>query len=107
MSERTAAEEQRETLQQFREVVANAVGFIRSAEVTNSFTSIGLEELIDQRIERIEAPSGTRTGHLARLEKIKVDFENAIEAMKNTPPDAFRSPDPDTDANTPDSEGST
>jgi hypothetical protein len=107
MTERTAAEEQRETLQQFRETVANAVGFIRSAEIASSFTSIGLEELIDQRIERIEAPAGTRAGHLARLEKIKLDMDNAIEAMKNTPPDAFRASDPDTDANTPDTEGST
>jgi hypothetical protein len=102
MSERTAAEEQRERLQQFREIVANTVGFLRSAEISRSFTSIGLEELIDQRIERIEAPSGTRTGHLARLAKIKSDFDGAIEAIKETPVDAFRAPDPDTDANTPD-----
>lgn len=107
MTERTAAEEQRETLQQFREVVGNAVGFLRSAEISHSFTSVGLEELIDQRIERIEAPAGTRTGHLARLEKIKLDFDGAIEAIKQTPPDAFRAPDPDTDANTPDTASST
>ena len=106
MAERTASEEQRETLQQFREVVANTVGFLRSAEISRSFTSIGLEELIDQRIERIETPTGTRAGHLARLAKIKSDFDAALEAIKQTPPDAFRAPDPDTDANTPDNEGS-
>jgi len=102
MTERTAAETQRETLQHYRETVAEVVGFVRSAEITRSFTSIGLEELIDQRIERIEASSGTRPGHLARLEKIKNDFDAVIDAIKETPPDAFRASDPDTDANTPD-----
>lgn len=108
MTERTASEASRETLQRYREIVANTVGFVRSREVTRSYTSIGLEELIDSRIARIEEPmEGTRPGALARLEKIKNDFEDVIEGIRETPPDAFRRPDPDTDANTPDSTGST
>lgn len=103
MTERTATEATRETLQRYREVVANTVGFVRSNEVSRSYTSISLEELIDARIDRIEEPmEGTRPGALARLEKLKNDFEDVIEGIKATPPDAFRSPDPDTDANTPD-----
>lgn len=104
MTERTASEASRETLQQYREVVANTVGFVRSREVTRAYTSISLEELIDARIDRIEQPmEGNRPGALARLEKIKNDFHGALEGIKATPPDAFRRPDPDTDANTPDS----
>ncbi len=103
MTERTAAEASRETLQQYREIVANTVGFVRSREVTRSYAAISLEELIDARIDRIEEPmEGTRPGSLARLEKIKNDFEGALEGIRATPPDSFRRPDPDTDANTPD-----
>ncbi len=106
MTERTASEASRETLQQYREIVANTVGFVRSREVTRSYTSISLEELIDNRIERIEASQDSmRPGELARLEKIKNDFEAAIESIKQVPPDTFRRPDPDTDANTPDDTG--
>lgn len=103
MTERTEAEASRETLQQYREVTAAVVGFVRSQEVTRAFTSISLEELIDRRINRIEAPmDGERPGALARILKIKNDFEAAIEGIRATPPDAFRAPDPSTDANTPD-----
>lgn len=106
--DRTETEASRETLQQYREVTAAVVGFVRSQEITRAFTSISLEELIDRRITRIEAPQdGDRPGALARLLKIKTDFENAIEGIRATPPDAFRAPDPSTDANTPDSTTST
>lgn len=103
MTERTETEASRETVQQYREVTAAVVGFVRSQEVTRAFTSISLEELVDRRIARIEAPSsGDRPGALARLNNLKNDFENAIEGIRNTPPDAFRPPDPASDANTPD-----
>lgn len=108
MTERTATEASRETLQQYRDVVANTVGFVRSREITRSYTAISLEELVDARIERIEAAqTDARPGDLARLDKIKNDFEAVIESLKETPPDAFRTPDPDTDVNTPDNTGST
>lgn len=103
MTEHTATETSRETLQNYREIISEVVGFVRSGEITRSFTSLSIEELVDNRIERIEAPqTGDRPGALARLEKIKNDFENALQAMKDTPPDAFRSPDPSNDVNTPD-----
>lgn len=106
MPDRTASEASRETLQQYREIVANTVGFVRSREVTRSYTSVSLEELIDSRIERIEASTDNmRPGELARLDKIKNDFEAAIEGIKQVPPDTFRRPDPDTDANTSDDTG--
>jgi hypothetical protein len=60
----------------------------------------------DRRIERIEQPSsGGRPGALARLEALKMDFDAAIDGMKETPPGAFRTADPSTDANTADTEG--
>lgn len=105
MTERTETEASKETLQKYREVAADVIGFIRGQEVTRSYTSLSLEELIDRRIERIEQPSsGGRPGALARLEALKVDFEAAIDGMKGTPPGAFRTADPTTDANTADTE---
>lgn len=107
MTERTASAASRETLQQYREIVADTVGFVRSREMTRSYTAVSLEELIDRRIERIEASqTDRRPGDIARLDKIKNDFDAAIESIKQVPPDTFRRPDPDTDANTPDSAGS-
>lgn len=106
MTERTETESSRETLQRYREVAAGVIGFIRGQEVTRSYTSLSLEELIDRRIERIEQPStGGRPGALARLEALKADFAAAIDGMKETPPGAYRTADPTTDANTADTEG--
>lgn len=104
MTEHTATETARETLDNYRTVVGNVVGFVRSAEITRSFTSVSIEELTDKRIGRIEDPqTEDRPGALAQLEKLKNDFDNALEGIRNTPPDAFRSPDPANDVNTPDS----
>ena len=103
MPNRTEAEAARDTLRRYRLVVANTVGFVRSQEVMRSFTALSLEELIDRRIERIEAPqSGGKPGALARLQSVKTEFEAALEGIRNTPPESFRAPDPDRDANTAD-----
>lgn len=104
MTERTAEETSRETIQNYRDTIGRVVGFVRSQEVTRAYTSLSLEEFIDRRITRIEAPQdGDRPGALARLNSMKMDFDNSLESLRDTPPDAFRAPDPDTDANTPDS----
>ena len=103
MTERSASETSRETIQQYRETVAAVVGFVRSQEITRTYSSISLEELVDRRIDRIEAPSdGDKPGALARLNSIKKEFTTALEAIKALPPDAFRAPSPSTDANTAD-----
>jgi hypothetical protein len=108
VTERTAAERARETIQQYREIVAAVVGFVRSQEITRAYSSISLEELVDRRIARIEAPAeGDRPGALARLTSIKTQFDGAIDAIKAMPPDSFRAPSPSTDANTSDNTGST
>lgn len=108
MPERTAAEAAQEQIQSYRDAVGGVVGFVRSQEITRAYSSLSLEELIDRRIERIEAPqSGGKPGALARLNALKTEFENAIEGIRNTSPDAFRAPNPSADANTPDTSGST
>jgi len=103
----TTREQQRE----FRRIIANAVGELRSQEVRDTYASIGLEELIDQQLDRLEGSSSSgnvdpvNPARLARIAKIKQDLDDNIAAMKATSPDEFRPHDPDNDANTaPDTE---
>jgi hypothetical protein len=101
VQERTTEQSARETLRNYRKVVAAAVGALRSAEVNNSFSSFTLEEAVDQAIERIEgSPRGTRPNKLTEIDRIKQDLDNAIEGIRATNPDDFRPSDPTQDVNT-------
>lgn len=104
--ETTPSSQGRDQLRQFREVVANAVGELRAQQQRDSFSSLSLEELMDQHVELLVGTSDTtRPSRLQRVQKIKADLDNNIEAMKATDPDLFRAHDPDSDVNTaPDSE---
>lgn len=84
-------------------MVARVVTALRSAEVRNSFSSFSLEEAIDQHIEAIEGETQeglTRPNKLAQVDRVKTDFDNAIEGLRATDPDQFRQSDPNEDANT-------
>lgn len=96
----------REQQRTFRRIIANAVGELRSQEVRDSYASVGLEELVDQSIARLEGDEdSTNPSRLARIRRTKQELSDNIEAMKAAPPDDFRPHDPDNDANTaPDSE---
>lgn len=100
--EQTEERRARETIRRFREVTANAVSFVRSREVNRSFASISLEELVDSQIALIEEgrPSAGRPSQLARIDKIKEELDQNIEAIKQVDPDLFRRPDSQTDVNT-------
>lgn len=101
-SEQTEESRARETIRRFREIVSNAVGFVRSQEVNRSFASISLEELVDNQIGLIEdgRPSAGRPSKLARVDRIKEDLDQNIAAIKEVDPDLFRRPDSRTDVNT-------
>lgn len=102
MAETTAEEDRRQSIRQFRETVGNAVSFVRSREINQSFAAIGLEELVDDQIGRIEASaSATRPGRLAQIDKIKQALDDQIDSIKAMSPDLFRRPDTSADANTP------
>lgn len=103
MREQSSEQSSRETLRHYRQVVARVVTALRSAEVSNSFASFSLEEAIDQSIERIEGDvleGTTRPNKLVQVDRIKQDFQNAIEGIRETDPDAFRPPNPEGDVNT-------
>lgn len=105
--ERTQEQANREQLREFRRIVAAAVGEVRSNEIRNSFAALGLEELADQHIVRLQDSSDpTYPSRLQRLRKVRDDLANNIEAIKETPPSAFRRPDASQDVNTePDADG--
>jgi len=101
--EQSSEQRSRENLRHYRKVVANVVGALRSAEVRNSFASFTLEEAVDQAIDVIEGPpqnGTTRPNKLVQVDRIKQDFDNAIEGIRETSPDAFRRSDPTDDVNT-------
>ncbi len=92
----------REQLREFRRVVADAVGELRSAEIRNTYSALSLEELMDKHIQSLTGNDDPmRPSRLSRLNKVKDDLSNSIEAMKEVPPDLFRRQDTDGDVNTP------
>lgn len=99
--EQTPRVRAREQEREFRRIVANAVGELRSQEVRDTYASLSLEELIDQHIERLEgAEDALNPSRLQRIRRVREELSNSIEAMKATPPDNFRRHDPEGDANT-------
>lgn len=102
MTERTTGDARREQLREFRRIVAEAVGELKSEELRNSFAALSLEELIDDAIKQLDdtGDDPTNPTRLQRIRKIRDDLVNNIEAMKETPPEVFRAPDPDVDVNT-------
>ncbi len=101
MTERSEAAANRERLREFRRIVANAVGELRSQEVRDSYAALSIEELMDQHIERLEGTNDpNQPSRIQRLRNVRDALTDNIEAMKETPPAAFRRPDPDNDVNT-------
>lgn len=101
-NERTADQQAADQLREYRRIVADAVGELRSQEIRDSFASISLEELLDQHIERMqESTDPIKPSRLQRLRKVKDDLVASVEAIKAVPPERFRRADPSQDVNTP------
>ncbi len=95
---------ERETADQlldFRRIVANTVGELRSTEIRDTYAALGLEELMDQHIGRLTGSDDPlRPSRLLRLTRIRDEFRNNLEALKATSPESFRRKNPSTDVNT-------
>lgn len=99
--EATPRSSAREQQREFRRIVANAVGELRSNEIRDSYAALSLEELIDQQIDRLEGTEdGLNPSRLQRIQRVRQELADNIEAMKATPPSDFRRHDPDGDVNT-------
>lgn len=99
----TPKEEASRQLNTYRIAVSAAVNFLRSREITNTFASLSLEELIDQQIQLIEGPipgQSLKLGKVKALDAMYKAFNDSIEGLKATPAESFRYPNESSDANT-------
>lgn len=85
---------------EFRRVVANVVTELRSQELRDTYAAVTMNEVLDQAL-LVLTGDGKRLGRKQKLTKVREEFLGAIEAIKKTPPSAFRFPDPSEDVNTP------
>jgi hypothetical protein len=85
---KTAAKQNKLNLQ-MREILADAYGFVRGRQFTETFANITYEELLDKAIDRIEGTKGrsdVRSTKLDRVKKIKESVKIAVTTVKARPP---------------------
>lgn len=84
-----------------REALSNAYAALVGQQSIQAWSAFTLEEAMDAQIERIEGKStDKRPNELERVERIVQETQSAIAALRDTPPEQFREPDPDQDVNT-------
>ena len=93
-------ETSRSQLREFRRVVADVVGELRSQEIRDSYAAVTLVELMDRHVVRLVEGSAAKPSRLARIEALYVAYKNSIEGIKATSPSVFRAHDPNSDVNT-------
>jgi hypothetical protein len=99
MAEQTPDQLARNQLREYRQVVADVIGELRAQEVRDTYAAITLVELAAQHVKNLSNPAG-KPGRLERITKIRDAYLSKIEGLKNTPAQAFRTPDPSSDVNT-------
>ena len=92
-------ESAREQLREFRRVVANVVGELRSQEVRDTYAALTFTEILDQHLLQLVG-DGKTPSRKQRLKTMYEEFNAAIDKIKDTPPSAFRQHDPKQDVNT-------
>ncbi len=98
--DKSESERARNQANEFREIVGNVVAEIRSQEMRDTYASITLTEVINQQLAMLSGTSRIPS-RKQRLKKAYDAFNNSLEAIKKTSPEAFRTPDPKEDVNTP------
>jgi hypothetical protein len=87
---------------QLRLVINQSLGAVQGRQTAEAFAAITYEELASQQIERITgAGTTTRPNELERVNKIESDMLNAVQQIRNIPPESFLLNDPSRDVNTP------
>lgn len=100
MAEQISADASRNQLREFRRITANVVTELRSAEIRDTYAAVTLIELINQQLEFLVGTNGRVPSRKQRLTTVYNEFNASIEAIKATPPSAFREHDPGMDVNT-------
>jgi len=102
MAKKTAEDDARQNeADRYREVLANAYGFVEGQKAVQSFSALTPEDLMDRFIERVSGKdTQSRPNVLNRIAKVKNDILASVAKIKALPSDAFRAHDPTKDVNT-------
>lgn len=84
-----------------REALGNAYAALVGQQTLQAWSAYTFEEAVDAQIETISGKSTEkRPNLLERVDKIEQETLAAIAALRDTPPEQFREPDPGQDVNT-------
>ena len=99
--EKQEAKKQQQSLE-IRRALNDAYAFIEGLKLTQSFSAVTFEELMDEQIERIEGVSKiSKPNELDRINKMELDLISAVEKVKKMPNDAFKKNRDEKNVNTP------
>jgi hypothetical protein len=85
-----------------RRAINNAYAALQGRNTANSFSAFTFEEAADAQIELIEgADTQVHPNKLNRVAKIRGDLEQAVEELKQVPPEQFLDVNYTQSANTP------
>lgn len=84
-----------------RRAVNNAYAALEGEKNIQSFSAFTFEDAVDLQIEAIEG-KGTqiRPNQLERVDRVEKELVNAVEKLKQVPPEAFLDKDENRDVNT-------
>jgi len=104
MADKPAQSEERrvETLHKHQRMALNdAYAQLESEKTTQTFNAFTFEEALDNQIEAIEGESTKiRPNELDRVDRIYFNLQNAVEVVKQVPPEQFLTPNEQNDVNT-------
>ncbi len=101
MADQSSDNEARAKIREFYRIAGNVVGELRSQEIRDTYAAITIEEVLGQQLEFLVDGSPTRVSRKKRLTDMYEEFKKNLDAIKATPPSAFRQADPKNDAVTP------
>ena len=93
MAKQTKAKKQAKLNLQMREIIGSAYSFVRGRQYTETVANITYEELLDSAIDKIEGTKGrseVRGTKLDRIEKIKAEIAQALDTVKEQPPNNWQ-----------------
>lgn len=97
--DRAERKQQSENLK-FRSALNNGYAVLEGEKYTNSVIAFTFEEAVDLQIQRLEGPgSRIRPTEIERVDKIEAELLQAVEQVKEIPPEVFMNRRPDKDVN--------
>lgn len=99
-SDSTPSAAARNQLRAFRGIVSDVVGELRSQQIRDTYSAITITELMQAHLVELVDGAPGKQSRKQRLDALVSAFKANLDAMKATPPDNFRTHDPQGDVNT-------